>query len=87
MAWAGPAPPEQVSRRIERCRLVADDLHSDEAGAFAFNVLCGNVDAHSKNYSLLPQPGGAEWRRSTTPQTVTSKGSAQIHIQAKARLL
>ncbi|WP_024343166.1 type II toxin-antitoxin system HipA family toxin [Bradyrhizobium japonicum] len=26
---------------------------------FVFNVLCGNVDAHSKNYSLLLLPGGA----------------------------
>jgi serine/threonine-protein kinase HipA len=25
---------------------------------FVFNVLCGNVDAHSKNYSLLLLPGG-----------------------------
>lgn len=26
---------------------------------FVFNVLCGNVDAHAKNYSLLLLPGGS----------------------------
>ncbi len=45
-----------------------DVLRSSQAGAFnaarfvdffVFNVLCGNVDAHSKNYSLLLLPSGA----------------------------
>jgi serine/threonine-protein kinase HipA len=45
-----------------------DVLRKTETGAFnaarfvdlfVFNVLCGNVDAHSKNYSLLLLPGGA----------------------------
>jgi len=45
-----------------------DVLRNTQAGAFnvarfvdflVFNVLCGNVDAHSKNYSLLLQPSGA----------------------------
>lgn len=45
-----------------------DILQTTQAGAFnaarfvdfvVFNVLCGNVDAHSKNYSLLLQLGGA----------------------------
>lgn len=45
-----------------------DVLRNTQAGAFnttrfldffVFNVLCGNVDAHSKNYSLLLQPGRA----------------------------
>jgi serine/threonine-protein kinase HipA len=44
-----------------------DVLKSTQAGRFnsarfidyvLFNMLCGNVDAHSKNYSLLLQPGG-----------------------------